>query len=74
MIGSIILILISWSFVSLIIGLVYKQKEPNRLEKIIYLIIVAPWIIPAFIFVKYQEKNYEKIQRKRGKHSYGYRK
>ena len=77
-IGSIVLIYISWLVTSLILCLIYSPEQMIKdYGKGIYIIITLPWQILAWIYEPIRIAIYKlqmKRNRKRGKHSYGYRK
>ena len=78
MIGAIILVYIAWAVASLCLCLYY---DPERLLKDfgkgIYIVITLPWQILAWIYEPIRRVKYKiqmKRNRKRGKHSHGYKK
>ena len=78
MIGMIILIYIIWAIISLIVCIVYDpEKLLNDFGKGLYIFFTLPWQILAWIYEPIRIARYKlqmKRNRKRGKHSYGYRK
>ena len=74
-IGSIVLIYISWLVTSLILCLIYSPEQMIKdYGKGIYIIITLPWQILAWIYEPIRIARYKlqmKRNRKRGKHSYG---
>ena len=74
-IGSIVLIYISWLVTSLILCLIYSPEQMVKdYGKGIYIIITLPWQILAWIIEPIRIAIYKlqmKRNRKRGKHSYG---
>ena len=78
MIGAIVLIYIVWAIASLCLCLYY---DPERLLKDfgkgIYVVITLPWQILGLIYEGIRRvifKIQKKTNKKRGKHSYGYKK
>ena len=78
MIGAIVLIYIVWAIASLCLCLYY---DPERLLKDfgkgIYVVITLPWQILGLIYEGIRRvifKIQNKTNKKRGKHSYGYKK
>ena len=77
MIGMIILIYIIWAITSLIVCIVYDpEKLFKDFGKEIYIIITLPWQILGWIYEPITRLNFKlqkKLNKKRGKHSYGYK-
>lgn len=77
-IGSIVLIYISWLVTSLILCLIYSPEQMVKdYGKGIYIIITLPWQILGWIYEpihKLKFKIKKRINRKKGRHGYGYEK